>query len=110
MGNAGHETLHSPTPDWTHQLGASRYMPTTVHRQLLGGLPCYPGVANQFKIVGPKVSQGTVAYKGLRAEHDASISFTVTHWLSCITPRWSWHGLAPLHEATYHALVRSLST
>ena len=70
----------------------------------------YPGVPNQFNIVGPEMAHGTVAYKGLVAVHDASISFIATHWLSCTAPIWLWHGLAPLHEATHHALVRSLST
>ena len=84
----GQEPLQSPAPDWTHQLGSSRYMLTTGHYQLLGGLPCYLGVPNQFMIVGPEVAHGTVAYKGLIAVHDASISFTVTHWLSCTTAIW----------------------
>ena len=82
IGSAGREPLHSPALDWTHQLGASRYMPTTVHHQLLGGLSCYPGVPNQLKIVGPKVAQGTVAYKGLckvLALHGLLLTHHVSH-------------------------------
>ena len=44
-------------------------MPTAVHHQLLGGLPCYPGAPNQIKMAVLRVAQITLAYKGLSAVH-----------------------------------------
>ena len=50
------------------------------------GTPMLPWSTNQFKVIGSRMAHGTVAYKGLIAVHDSSISFTVTHWLSCTAP------------------------
>ena len=69
-----------------------------------------PWSTNQFRVSGPWVAYGTTAYKGLVTVHDASISITVTHWLSCTAPVLPWHGSVLLHGAIHRAQARSLST
>ena len=109
-GSEGREPLHSPAPDWTDQLGTSRYMPTTGHHQLLGGLPCYPGVSKSnggSSLVDG--AQSTIGIQGPWIVHEADRAIRVTHLLSCTGPVCSWHGQAPPHVATHRAPVYSQS-
>ena len=69
-----------------------------------------PWSTNQLKVIGAWVAHSTIAYKGLLAVHDSSISLTVTHWLSCTAPVWPLHGLVPLCVAIHRAQAHSLST
>ena len=54
-------------------------------------------------------AQSTVGIQGPWTVHEADRAIRVTHLLSCTSPIYSWHGQAPPHVATHHALVHSQS-
>ena len=107
-GSAGREPLHSPAPDWTHQLGTSRYMPTGSTPPTPRGTPTLPWSAksNTVMMVG---AQSTVGIQGPETVHEADRSVKVTHWLSCTAPRCSWRVPVHPHVATHRVLVHTQS-
>ena len=103
-GSAGREPLHSPAPEWTHQLGTSRYIPTGSTPPTPRGTPMLPWSAKSN--TGLMVeAQNTVGIQGPWTVHEANRAIRVTHWLSCTSPGCPWHIQAPTHVATDHALV-----
>ena len=54
-------------------------------------------------------AQSTIGIQGSGTVHEASRAIRLTHWLSCTSPRYSWHVQAPPHVATRHALVHTQS-
>ena len=50
-------------------------------------------------------THSTVSIQGPGTVYDTSIAIRLTHWLSCIAPRYFWRGPIHLHEAIHHAQV-----
>ena len=74
------------------------------------GTPMLPwSTKNKWRFVpsgwGPEYN----SIQGPWIVHEADRAIKVTHWLSCTNPKYSWHGQAPLHVATHHALAHSQS-
>ena len=109
-GSVEHESLHSPAPDWTHQLGTSRYMPTGSTPPTPTGTPTLPWSTKSNEGTGLMAgAQSTVSIQGPETVHEASRAIRLTHWLSCTSPRYPWHVQVPTHVATHHALVHTQS-
>ena len=105
-GSAGREPLHSPAPDWTHQLGASRYMPTGSTPPTPRGTPTLPWSTKSNR--GTSLmdgAQSTVGIQGPGTVHEASRPIRLTHRLFCTGPGCPWHVQAPAYVTTRHALV-----
>ena len=110
-GSAGHEPLHSPAPDWTHQLGTSRYMPTGSTPPTPRGTHMLPWSIKSNGGSGlMDGAQSTVGIQGPWTVHEADRAIRLTHLLSCTSPVSSWHDRAPPHAATHRALVHIQST
>ena len=108
-GSVWREPLHSHAPDWTHQLGTSRYMPTG-STPTPRGTPTLPWSTKSNRGTGLMAgAQSTVGIQGPRTVHEASRAIRLTHWLSCTSPGYPWHVQVHLHVATHHALVYTQS-
>ena len=90
----GHQSIHAhnrtpPTPRGTPMLPWST--------NSIGGSILVDGAQSTIGIQGPWIV------------HEADRAIRVTHLLSCTNPIYSWHGQAPPHVATHHALAHSWS-